>query len=333
LFPGQQREEPSLKVVAEDDAGVTISGMKMLATGAVFADEIWVGNLTAIDAERAKESITCSVPVNAPGVSLWARQPYERNVRHEADYPLSFRYDETDSVFVCHDVKVPWERVFLHDDGFMSRQIYIDTPANCYANHQSNVRFWAKMGLIVGLASRMVEANGLEKIPAVRETLGRLAALEATIGGLVNGQIQAFEEWPTGYACPNRRIMYATLNWCQEHHSEIIDVVRTLAGGLPLQMPASIDLLEDPRLRDTFERWWTTPSIEAVRRLKLYKLVWDLIGSEFAGRHMLYEKFYAGHSVIVRNQSDREAPWGRFHAIVDDLIERIETPARGGDGP
>ena len=189
-------------MVAEDDAGVTISGMKMLATGAVFADEIWVGNLTAIDAERAKESITCSVPVNAPGVSLWARQPYERNVRHEADYPLSFRYDETDSVFVCHDVKVPWERVFLHDDGFMSRQIYIDTPANCYANHQSNVRFWAKMGLIVGLASRMVEANGSEKIPAVRETLGRLAALEATIGGLVNGQIEAFEEWPTGYACP-----------------------------------------------------------------------------------------------------------------------------------
>ncbi len=331
LFPGQQREEPSLKVVAEDNAGVTISGMKMLATGAVFADEIWVGNLTAIDAERAKESITCSVPVNAPGVSLWARAPYERNVRHEADYPLSFRYDETDSVFVCHDVKVPWERVFLHDDGFMSRQIYIDTPANCYANHQSNVRFWAKMGLIVGLASRMVEANGLEKIPAVRETLGRLAALEATIGGLVNGQIQAFEEWPTGYACPNRRIMYATLNWCQEHHTEIIDVVRTLAGGLPLQMPASIDLLDDPSLRDTFERWWTTPSIEAVRRLKLYKLVWDLIGSEFAGRHMLYEKFYAGHSVIVRNQSDREAPWGRFHTIVDDLIERIETPAGRGD--
>ena len=136
-----------------------------------------------------------------------------------------------------------------------------------------------------------------------------------------------------GLRLPNRRIMYATLNWCQEHHTEIIDVVRTLAGGLPLQMPASIDLLDDPHLRDTFERWWTTPSIEAVRRLKLYKLVWDLIGSEFAGRHMLYEKFYAGHSVIVRNQSDREAPWGRFHAIVDDLIERIETPDGRGDGP
>ena len=43
---------------------------------------------------------------------------------------------------------------------------------------------------------------------------------------------------------------------------------------------------------------------------------------------MLYEKFYAGHSVIVRNQSDREAPWSRFHGIVDDLIDGIETPGR-----
>jgi len=48
--------------------------------------------------------------------------------------------------------------------------------------------------------------------------------------------------------------------------------------------------------------------------------VWDLIGSEFAGRHMLYEKFYAGNSIIVRNQSDREAPWEEFHGIVDGLL-------------
>jgi len=31
--------------VRQDDDGVVISGMKMLATAAVFADEIWIGNL------------------------------------------------------------------------------------------------------------------------------------------------------------------------------------------------------------------------------------------------------------------------------------------------
>src|SRR5262249_25266451 len=260
IFTGEGRDDPTLQVVAEGDDGVTISGMKMLATGAAFADEVWIGNLTPIDDKRASESITCALPINTPGVSFWAREPYERHARHEADYPLSFRFDETDTVLVCDLVKVPWERVFLHNNGAMSRRIYIETPANCYQNHQSNVRFWAKMGLMVGLASRMCQANGVDKIPAVRDTLGRLAALEATIGGLVNGQIEAYEQWPDGYATPNRRIMYATLNWCQEHHGEIIDALRTLAGAAPLQMPASIDLVADPELKDRFERWWGTSS-------------------------------------------------------------------------
>ena len=184
LFPGQQRDDPSLKVTGEYDGGLILSGMKMLATGAVFADEVWVGNLAPLDDKRNAESITCAIPMNASGLSLWARQPYALHAANATDYPLSYRFDETDSVLVCENVKVPWERIFLHDNGAMSRAIYLQTPANCYANHQSNVRFWAKMGLIVGLASRACIANGVDKIPAVRETLGRLAALEATIGGL-----------------------------------------------------------------------------------------------------------------------------------------------------
>jgi 4-hydroxyphenylacetate 3-monooxygenase len=334
LFPGQERDDPNLQVVAEDDAGVTVSGMKMLATSAVFADEILIGNLTPIADKFKREAITATLPLNAPGLSLWSRQPYGRQIAHEADYPLSYRFDETDSVLVCERVKIPWERVFLHNDAAMSRRIYVETPANCYQNHHSNVRFWSKMGLIVGVASRITQANGIDKIPAVRETLGRLAALEATIGGLVQGQIEAFEQWPQGYATPNRRIMYAALNWCQEHHSEIVDTLRTLLGGIPLLMPASIDVLGDASLRDTFERWWKTPSIAATERHKLYKLAWDLVGTEFAGRHMLYEKFYAGNSLVVRNQSDREAPWDKFHGIVDRLLRQVEVPGppRRGEG-
>jgi 4-hydroxyphenylacetate 3-monooxygenase len=121
-------------------------------------------------------------------------------------------------------------------------------------------------------------------------------------------------------------MVYAALNWCQEHHTEIIDALRTLAGAAPLQMPASVDLFADPGLKDRFERWWGTASMPAMARYKLYKLVWDLIGSEFAGRHMLYEKFYAGNSIIVRNQSDREAPWDRFHDIVDRLLAAVPAP-------
>jgi 4-hydroxyphenylacetate 3-monooxygenase len=324
LFPNQQRDDPNLQVVDEDDSGVIVSGMKMMATSAVYSDEILIGNLTPIDDKFKSEAITAALPLNSAGLSLWSRQPYALAARNEADYPLSYRYDETDSVLVCDRVKIPWERVFLHNDANMSRRIYIETPANCYQNHQSNIRFWSKLGLIVGVASRICQANGTDKIPAVREVLGRMASWEALIGGLVHGQIEAWEAWPDGYATPNRRIMYAALNWCQEHHTEIIDTLRTLLGAYPLVMPASIDVLSDTAMRERFERWWKTASIEAIDRHKLYKLAWDLVGSEFAGRHMLYEKFYAGNSIVVRNQSDREAPWERFHETVDRLLAAVE---------
>jgi 4-hydroxyphenylacetate 3-monooxygenase len=317
---------PALRVVDEDDGGVYVSGIKMLATGAIFADEMWVGNLIPLDDAFKSEAITCAIPVNASGVSLWARQTTEDKVKHEIDYPLSFRYDETDSILVCDRVRVPWERVFLHNNTAMSRGMYISSAANCYANHQSNVRFWSKMALLLGTASKIAISNSISKIPSIRETLGRLAALEATIGGLIAGQIEGCEKWPGEYVCYNRRFMYASLNWCQEHCIEIVDTVRTLLGGSVLQMPASADVVRSASLRETFENWFATPTINANDRLKLFKLSWDLIGSEFAGRHMLYEKFYAGNSIVVRNQSDREAPWDHFHGTVERLLDGISFP-------
>ncbi len=185
------------------------------------------------------------------------------------------------------------------------------------------------------MASRITQANGIDKIPAVRETLGRLAALEATIGGLVQGQIEAWEEWPEGYATPNRRIMYASLNWCQEHHTEIVDMLRTLLGGIPLLMPASIDVMTDAACA-------THSSAGGRRRRSRRSSATSSTSSpgtssarEFAGRHMLYEKFYAGNSLVVRNQSDREAPWERFHGIVDGLLRDVDLPAppRKSEGP
>ncbi len=323
--PGSKLSHPSLRVVREEDDGVVVSGMKMLATAAVYADDMWIGNLQPLDESRLAESITCAIPIATKGLSLWARQPYALNVRDPLDYPVSYRFDESDCVLVCEEVKVPADRIFLHNNAAKSRAIYLETPANCLANHQSNCSFWAKMSLIVGLASRTCMVNGVNKIPAVREQLGRLAALEATIGGLVRGQIDAFESWPDGYAIPNRRIMYAALNWCQEHHTDIIDTLRTLMGGVPLQMPADSTILDDPVLKEVFDRWWGTPAIEAADRMKLYKLGWDITGSEFAGRHQLYEKFYAGHSALVRASCDREAPWEEFHATVDRALAEASS--------
>ncbi len=329
FYQKQNLPIPTLQLVREEDDGVVISGMKMLATGAVIADEIWIGNVIPLAPDQSKQAITCAVPCNAPGLSLWSRKPMEPNARNEFDSPLSWRLDETDAMVLCDEVKVPWERVFVLDDPVQSYTIYNQTPSHCYGNHQSNVRFHTKMRLLVGLASKITQSTGANKIPAVAETLGRLSALEAGLWGMVEGQIEAAEDWPEGYATFNRRMMYAALNWCTENHSAIIDSVRELCGGGIFQMPADVTVMHDDDLRQQFENYWQTPQMGALDRMKLFRLAWDLVGSEFAGRHQQYEKFYAGASFIVRGHSFREAPWEDLDAIVDNLLAAYDVPPAG----
>src|ERR1700693_288568 len=88
FYQRQNVPVPTLRVVREDDSGVVISGMKMLATGAVFANEIWIGNVIPLAPDQNKEAITCAIPCNAPGLQLWSRQPFEPGCTSEFDSPL-----------------------------------------------------------------------------------------------------------------------------------------------------------------------------------------------------------------------------------------------------
>ncbi len=111
-----------------------------------------------------------------------------------------------------------------------------------------------------------------------------------------------------------------------ENQSAIIEILRELNGGSVFQMPADISVMQDPVLAKQFEDFWATPFMASLERMKLFRLAWDLVGSEFAGRHTQYEKFYAGAYFVVRNHSFREAPWDEFHAIVDGIMADMEIP-------
>jgi 4-hydroxyphenylacetate 3-monooxygenase len=314
-------KSPALHVEATDDDGITLHGMKTLATGGAFCDEIWIGNLTPLAPDRLKEAVTCAVPVNAPGLSLWSRKSMEQSAASEFDYPLSSHFDESDCMLVCEHVKVPWSRVFTIGNVDLSRAIYMETAGHYLGNHQSSVRFWAKLQLIVGLANKIATSASVRGIPAVQETLGKLAAMEATIAGLVHGQIADSQPIGEGYVVVNRRYMYAALTWCQDNYGAICAIVRELMGGAIFQMPADISIIDDKQMNSTFETYWATENETALDRMKLYKLAWDLLASEFGARHLQYENFYAGPPFLVRAHSMRLAPWQHFDSIVDGLLK------------
>jgi len=85
-----------------------------------------------------------------------------------------------------------------------------------------------------------------------------------------------------------------------ETYPRVLAILRDLVGGGVLQLPSSIKDLTSELTRGDIERYVQSPGVPSEERVKLFKLAWDIIGSEFAGRHQQYEMFYAGAPFVVK---------------------------------
>ncbi|MGP0088864.1 MAG: 4-hydroxyphenylacetate 3-hydroxylase family protein [Xanthobacteraceae bacterium] len=322
---------PALAIVAEDSEGIVVSGLKLLGTSAVFSDEAWIGSMIPLGPDQANEAVTFAVPINHPGVQIWVRESFELNAENRVDHYFASQFDESDGVMVFDNVRIPWNRIFCHRDVPLMRDMYFKTPAHVMGNHQSNWRFIEKLKLMVGIAHKACEMAGVIGIPAIQQTLGKLAAAEASLLGLLAGQIDQFQTLPNGYIHVNRRFLYAALQWCANNYQQIAEEVRALMGSGPFLLPADTSVFANPETRRTFEKYWALPTTPADERYKFVKMAWDLLGSDFAGRHAQYEKFYGGPPHIMDLYSFFNCPWGERRAAVDRILDDMDI-ADGATG-
>ena len=97
--PAHQQSDPTLYagVVKERDDGIVISGAQQLATGGAISDYIHLSCIQPLQPGDENYANCLAVPVAAEGVKLYPRKPYSR-AGSAADYPLSSRFDESDSL-------------------------------------------------------------------------------------------------------------------------------------------------------------------------------------------------------------------------------------------
>jgi 4-hydroxyphenylacetate 3-monooxygenase len=319
---------PALTITAEDSEGIVVSGLKLLGTSAVFADEAWIGSMIPLGADQVGEAVTFAVPINHPGVEIWVRESFERKAANRIDHYLSSQFDESDGVMVFDNVRVPWSRVFCHRDIPLMRDMYFKTPAHVMGNHQSNWRFVEKLKLMNGIAHKACDMAGVMGIPAIQQTLGRLAAGEASLQGLLAGQIYRFQTLPNSHVHVNRRFLYAALQWCATNYHLLAEEVRALMGAGPFLLPADLSVLDNPQTRPVFERYWGLPGTTARERYKFIKMAWNLLGSDFAGRHTQYEKFYGGPPHIMDLYSFFNCPWDERRDGVDHILHDMDADER-----
>ncbi len=315
----QEDEYLTTAIVDEDSEGITVRGAKMLGTSSIMANDVLVANIQPLVPGEEKYAISFAIGLGAKGVKIMSRKSYEQSAVTEFDNPLSWRFDENDALIYFDDVKVPWDRVFVYRGLDTCRAQFQDTWAHANQNYQCQIRLMVKLRFLVGLIRKVCDTNGVTAFPAVREQIGKLAAQAALVEGMVRG-IEAAGENFNGYFVPNRHMVYAAQVMTQEMYPLMVNVMRELAGGGLIMLPSSAEDFANPELAELIHRTQKSSIVDPEGRVKLMKLAWDALGSEFASRHVQYEMFYAGAQFVTRGHMYRTYPWDDATGMVDELL-------------
>jgi 4-hydroxyphenylacetate 3-monooxygenase len=325
---GDQSDEFLVAGVCDEDReGITIRGAKMLGTSCPLANEVFVGAIQPLKPGEEKYSVTAMVPLNAKGLKILSRKSYEAHAVSRFDNPLTSAFDENDAVLYFDDVKVPWERVFVHNDVQLAQAQWHAIPTHVYQNYQCQIRLMVKMRFLLGLARKIADTNGIVNFPQVRETLGQLAAETAMVEGMVVA-MEASGYHYGKYFVPNKPLLYSAMVLTQQLYPKVVTTLRELSGGGMIMLPSSIDDFASPEIATYIGRTQRSPATDSVGRVKLFKLAWDAVGSEFGSRHQQYEMFYAGANMVTRGHAFRTCDWARAVGLVDGLMARYELPQR-----
>ena len=328
-----QQQDPYLTagIVDQDEGGITVRGAKMLATGGIMANEVFVTCIQPLQPGEEKHAISFAVPINTKGLKLLSRKSYEAASPSVFDNPLASRFDENDAVIYFDDVKVPWDRVFVAGDVTMCQKQFFATPAHVYQNYQAMIRLSVKLRFLVGLARRIADTNGVAGFPQVRETLGQLAA-EA---GMVDAFVAAMEVKGSQYGkyfIPDRQTLYSAQTITQQLYGKVLSTLRELAGGGMIMLPSSAEDFANPEIASLIRKTQQSPAATAEDKVKFYKLAWDAVGSEFASRHAQYEMFYAGATFVTKGHCFRAYDWDAAAGLVNTMLDSYSlgepTPRR-----
>jgi 4-hydroxyphenylacetate 3-monooxygenase len=321
--PAHKQSDPTLYVgvVKERDDGIVVSGAQQLATAGVYSDWLHVSCIHPLQPGDENYANGFVVPINAPGLKLYPRRAFAGGHKNSFDYPLTSRFDESDSYVVFENVFVPWEQIYIYRNIEVCRDQWRLTPAHAYGNLQAQVRYATKLRFMIGMAKRMNEMTGHDTNPAIQTTMGELASIVSIVESMVLAQEVAATVDDEGVLWPSRTTLYSVMAMQSEFNGRMLETIRELSGSAMITLPSSAADFDNPAMAKDIERYLCSGITDAKSRIALMRLIWDFIGTEFGGRHQQYEKFYGGGTFVVKQNINRLYDYKRATALVDAALK------------
>ncbi|MER6949261.1 4-hydroxyphenylacetate 3-hydroxylase N-terminal domain-containing protein [Nonomuraea sp. NPDC000554] len=303
--PPDEVADVFVHVEKETDAGLIVSGAKVVATASALTHYNFVAHY-GVPFKKREFALVATVPMGAPGVKLICRTSYTASAAvmgSPFDYPLSSRLDENDTIFVLDKVLIPWENVFIYGD---LGKVQMFTGRSGFPERftfHGCTRLAVKLEFLAGLLAKALEITGVDEFRGVQTRLGEVLAWRNLFWALSDAAARNPVDWVGGAVLPNPAYGMAYRWFMQSGYSRIKEIVQQdIASGL-IYLNSSAEDFANPEIRPYLDRFLRgSKGTSAVERVKLMKLLWDAVGTEFGGRHELYERNYAGNHENVRTE-------------------------------
>ena len=320
-WTGQTDADLALKLLERTDRGIVVGGARMLATLGPLAEELLVFPSTLLKEEPSAEpfALAFAINCNAPGLKFLCRDAFDLGRSH-FDAPLSSRFEEMDCVVVFDQVLIPWERVFLCGDVARCNALYGDTNAIVNMMHQVVVKNTVKAEFMLGLAAKIAEASEALSLPHVRDRLAEMIiAAELMRSSVRAAEADAqIDQW--GEFIPARPPLDVARNLFPRLYPRLVEIIQLNSSSSLVATPSEADFSSPTR--PDIDRYFATSGALAQDRVALYRLAWDVAGSAFGGRQMLYERFFFGDPVRMASALVDNTELKPLMKRIDDFLAR-----------
>lgn len=297
-LPPDEVGDVFMKVEKETDSGLIVSGAKVVATASAITNYNFIAHY-GLPIKKRQFALVCTVPMDSPGVKLISRASYSQNAAvmgSPFDYPLSSRLDENDAVFIFDKVLVPWENVFIYGEADRVNSFFPESGFLNRAMLQGCTRLAVKLEFICGMLMKALDCTGAGGFRGVQQRLGEVIGWRNLFWSLSESMARDPEAWKGGALVPKLDYGMVYRMFMSEGYPRIKEIIeQDVASGL-IYLPSSAADFKSPELRPYLDKYVRgSNGISAVERVKVMKALWDAVGSEFGGRHELYERNYSGN--------------------------------------
>jgi 4-hydroxyphenylacetate 3-monooxygenase len=213
--------------------------------------------------------------------------------------------------------------VFIYDDVELANMTVQKVTLWRQYMQQVAVKNVAKLEFILGIVHGITESIGIGGYAHVQEKNAEVIDTLETVRAYMRAAEADAAPYEGEGLWPAAEPWIAMRNWYPDAYARVAAIVEQLAAGGLMLTPTEEDIA-GPMAGD-IGKYYQGTNIDAKNRIRLFRLAWDLIGTQFGSRQTLYERFFNGDVVQLRQRRFATYDYSRADASLELFMQELEN--------